>query len=226
MSQSGFNGLTERTFSFLADLQANNTKEWFDNNRARYDADWKAPSLDLISALAEPMRDLTPSLKAEARLNGTLRRINRDVRFSKDKSPYNPRIHLIFWTGSHPNRSAAMHFVIHSDSIGYGAGVFGLTPAKLSVLRDRIMDPTDRAELLSAISAASAVGCAFDPPDLKRLPQGYSCDADWEHLLRRKALVMRTLEPIAPPGWLATGDAVEQIMALTRALMPLIRWLA
>lgn len=225
MPFSEFNGFPKETFRFLNDLHANNAKDWFDANRECYDACWKSPALALTQALVQPMAALSPPLKAEARINGTLRRINRDVRFSRDKSPYNARIHMIFWAGSHPNRSPAFHLVIKPEGIGYGAGVFGLDAVALAAIRSRIVNANDRTGLLEAIESAASVGCDFDEPDLKRLPRGFEASGEWEHLLRRKALVVRTMQDIETPGWIFTPEAPAQIMMLAQALMPLIRWL-
>lgn len=172
------------------------------------------------------MAALNPPLKAEARLNGSLRRINRDVRFSRDKSPYHSVMHLIFWSGSHPNRSPGMHFVLDQDGIGYGAGVYGLEPAQLSAIRARIVDVGARARLLRAVTRAKGVECDFDPPELKRLPKGYEADGDWEHLLRRKSFVMRTRRGQPAPDWMFSDECVNRIMGITRALVPLLRWLS
>lgn len=220
-----FSGFPTETFQFLAELETNNSKQWFDDNRNRYEDFVKAPSFDLIAALAEPLGALNPRLKAEPRVNGSLKRINRDVRFSKDKTPYNPRIHLVFWTGDHPNRSAGMHFVISADGIGFGAGVFGLEPSALAGFRDRICDPSDRNDLLAAEEAARAVGCDWDAPDLKKLPRGFEADDPWEHLLRRKGFVMRTMSDPRHPEWLTNDKCADGIMDLTRACRPLLAWL-
>jgi len=222
---TAFNGFSAETFAFLRDLRANNTKAWFDENRARYEAIWKGQAQDLIAAISGPMSDLKPPLQAVPRLNGSLRRINRDVRFSKDKSPFSARLHLIFWTGEHPNRSPGMHLVLHPDGIGYGAGAWGYEPAALTALRARIMDASDRARLLKAVASARKIGCEFDAPDLKNIPKGYEAKGDWEHLLRRKGFVMRTQQRVPVPDWITGPDCVDQIMGLTQACLPLIRWL-
>ncbi len=227
MADAAFTGFSEETFAFLRDLQANNSKEWFDANRERYEAIWKGEAQDLIAALSGPMSRLDPPLRAVPRLNGSLRRINRDVRFSKDKSPYSPRLHLIFWTGDHPNRSPGMHLVLHPDAIGYGAGAWGYEGAALKRIRERIMDPKDRKQLLAAIETARAVGSAFDEPTLKNLPKGHEdAKGDWTHLLRRKGFVMRSIKRVKRPDWITTPEATDRIMALTEAHMPFIRWLA
>ena len=220
-----FAGIPIDTFQFLADLKANNSKVWFDANRDRYEAYYKKVSLDLIDALADDMQSLDLPLRAEARLNGSFRRVNRDVRFSQDKSPYHARIHLIFWHGDHPNRSPGMHIVVHPEGLGYGAGVWGFSPAILDGYRRRIMDNDDRADLLTAAEEAAHIECDWDTPDLKKFPKGYKSDQDWEHLLRRKSFVMRTLGSPMKPEWLSTSYCCDGIMDLTRACLPLIKWL-
>lgn len=221
-----FSGFRAETFGLLAGLAAHNSRDWFEAHRRAYEHDVRDAALDFITAMAPQMQALTPRLVAEPRINGSLKRINRDVRFSKDKTPYNPHLHMVFWTGDQPNTSPAMHLVIRPDGIGYGAGVFGLTPDQLTAYRSRICDPVHRAALLAATDAAQAIGCAWDAPELKRLPAGLAADGDWEHLLRRKSFVMRTLDDRPLPDWIGTADCVAGAMALTRACLPLIAWLS
>ncbi len=219
-------GFSDETFQFLADLEANNSKEWFDENRKRYEAQWKDAALSFIREIEEKMRALDPSLRAEARLNGSLRRINRDVRFSKDKSPYKPRLHMIFWTEGHPNRSPGMHLVLHPRSIGYGAGQFGLEPKALAAMRDRIVDPTDGDALMDALEKAAKVGCTMGEPDLARLPKGFEVEGRRAELLRHKVLVARTRDHEEPVDAMKGATAVDWLMGVTDELMPLIRWLS
>ena len=226
MATSEFSGFPAETFTFLSELKANNSRDWFEGNRDRYEQFWKKPALNLIDAVADQMKALDPSLKAQARINGSLRRINRDVRFSKDKSPYTPTMHLIFWSGSHPNRSAGVHFVLLPDGIGYGAGHYGLDPAGLKALRGRITDPKDRTDLIKAIASAKSIGCDFGEPDLVNLPKGFEANGDWEHLLRRKAFVMRTLSDVPHTDWVKTPAIIGKVMELTHEMVPLVRWLA
>ncbi len=215
---------TAETFSFLKDLRDNNAKAWFDANRDRYEAHWKAPALAFIDEVSGEMAALDPPLKAEARLNGSLRRINRDVRFSKDKSPYAPRLHLVFWHGGHPNRSPGMHFVLDPDGVGCGAGQWGLEPTRLATLRDRIV--SDPSSLTRALDSAETVGCRLGDPDLMRLPKGYEATGRTAELLRYKGFVARTHDVRAPRDVLIGAAATDWAMAQTLALLPLIRWLA
>ena len=58
-------GFSPETFAYLNDLSVNNNRDWFEDNRNRYEAHWRAPALDFIAALADPMSRLSPKLKAE-----------------------------------------------------------------------------------------------------------------------------------------------------------------
>lgn len=217
---------TQATFDFLADLARNNRKDWFDANRDRYEAHWKDAALDFIADISGRMAALEPPLRAEPRLNGSLRRINRDVRFSQDKSPYSARLHMVFWTGGHPNRSPGVHIVLHPDGVGYGAGQFGLQPAELTAIRSRIMDDAEGDALIAALSKAETVGCRAGEPELARLPKGFEAEGQRGELLRHKAIVARTFDRDAPASVLTGKGALDWTMQTTAALMPLVRWLA
>lgn len=218
-------GFTRETFRFLADLEANNSKAWFEVNRERYEKHWKDAALDVVAALAPSMAALEPALRAEPRLGGSLRRINRDVRFSADKTPYAATLHLIFWCGDHPNRAPGMHVVLNPCGVGFGAGQFGLDAAALDRLRRRIVDPADGDALVAALDRAAAVGCTMGPPGLARLPKGYAAEGRRGEVLRHKSIVARTHGTEAPPEVVTGPEGLDWILSTTEALLPLIRWL-
>lgn len=217
-------GLPKRTLAFLRDLRANNDRPWFEAHRADYDTYWLAAGLDLVAALGPHCDAMQPRLLAVPRLNQSLRRIHRDTRFSKDKTPYQPRLHLILSTGPAFNKVPGMHIVLTPDGLGYGAGHYGLDPSALDRIRQRICDATDRAALERALDRAASVGSTLDPPELARLPKGFA-SAEWDHLLRRKGLIVRTQADLPAPDWLFTALAPERLVAITRAHLPLLEWL-
>jgi uncharacterized protein (TIGR02453 family) len=80
---------TRKTFTFLRDLAENNNREWFNANKDRYEETVKSPALEFIQDFAPRLGKLSPHFRADPRANGgSLFRIYRDTRFSKDKSPY------------------------------------------------------------------------------------------------------------------------------------------
>lgn len=220
---TSFTGFPAETFAFLRGLAADNSKAWFDAHRAEYDAHVLTPALDFVASLAPRIAPM--GYQAAPRLNGSYRRLNRDVRFSKDKTPYSPRIHLIFWTGEHPLRSPAVHLVLHADSIGYGAGEWGWTPVRLARFREALSDAPARAALLNAIDSAARVGAALPEPELKRLPKTTPAGHPAAEFFRRKSLVVRTLDAPPHPASLGTEGFVDQAVQLLEALDPINRWL-
>jgi uncharacterized protein (TIGR02453 family) len=216
---------TEDTFRFLADLEANNTRDWFEAHRDRYEAQWKAPALAFIEAIRPRLAALDPPLKAEARLNASLRRINRDVRFSADKSPYSPSLHMIFSTGGAFNRDAGMHLVLDPRGVGYGAGLYGLAPEALERYRARLAEPGEAEALARAVDAAAAVGARMGAPDLARPPRGHAAEGRAAEFLRHKSIVVRTFGTGAPPSVLTGPGALDWAVATTAVFGPLLAWL-
>lgn len=80
-------------FRFLTELKAHNQKAWFENHRERYERDVKGPMLRFIDDFATPLRSISRNFRADSRpVRGSMFRIHRDVRFSKDKSPYKTNV--------------------------------------------------------------------------------------------------------------------------------------
>ncbi len=220
-----FEGFGFETIKFLVDLNRNNNKEWFADNRKRYEQFYLVPAMNYVNAMEEVVQKLSPPHQASAKINGSVRRINRDVRFSKDKSPYQPRIHLVFWTGTHPNRSSAIHLVIHPNGIGYGAGQWVFEPGQIDQMRQAISRSAPRKSLEAALAMAEAAGCTMAAPELKNVPAGFEKDVEWADLYKRKSLVARTMDNVATPKALSNGDAVAWSAELFEKLAPLNHWI-
>lgn len=217
----GYQGLPRQTGTFLRGLEEENNRGWFAAHREDYERFWLAAGLDLVAALAGPAAALRPPLLAEPKLNASLRRIFRDVRFSPDKRPYEPRLHLIFSTGPAFNKEPGVHLVIGPRTFGYGAGHYGFTTAGLESFRREMSEPGARAAFLAKVAQAEAVGCGWDAPDLARVPRGFQAAPDWDHLLRRKHVVVRTLTDVPHPDWLFTPQAPVELARILAALNPL-----
>jgi uncharacterized protein (TIGR02453 family) len=94
-----FAGFGKETVRFLDGLRSHNKKVWFDAHREDYEQAFLAPAQAFVAALGPRLRKLVPEVHVEPRVNGSIMRINRDVRFSKDKTPYKDHLDLWFWTG-------------------------------------------------------------------------------------------------------------------------------
>lgn len=219
----GFDGYSEEIKDYLTGLKANNNKDWFTKNRTRFDDLVIAPSVALASELAEPLSKLNPDLRAEPKLNGSIRRIYRDTRFSKDKTPYQTYLHLIFWAGDHPNRSPGVHIILAPDHFGYGAGHWGFEAEQLTRYRVNIAGDQGKS-VQKAVDAVLTSGTELSAPELARVPSGFDKQAPWAQWARHKGLVVRSGDQ-PYPAEIFTRQAAEHILGICRDMAPLTRYL-
>ena len=220
-----YQGFPRRSVAFLKQLKANNNKEWFEAHRDDYEALFVAPAMDLIVALAPIAEQLDPPHHAIPKLNKSLRRIHRDTRFSKDKTPYHTHMHIVLWTGDHPNRSAGIHLVLSDSHFGFGSGHWAFDGDGLARFRAAVQDETLRAELDTALAKAETVGCVPGEPELKRVPRDFDADSPASEYLRRKGIVARTDESSDFDERLFGNGATGFLTEILEALAPLDRWI-
>jgi uncharacterized protein (TIGR02453 family) len=209
---------------FLSELARHNDKNWFDAHRALYQEAYVAPALALIAAMAPVLARLDPPLEASPKVNGSLRRINRDVRFSPDKRPYSTTLHIVFWAGPHPNRAPGVHFAVAPDHFGFGAGHWAFEPARLEAYRQAVSSKAALASLTAALATAEKAGCFLDQPQLARVPRGYDAGEPAATYLRCKGLLARSKDLPIPKELFAPG-AEAYFLARIKPLLPLVAWL-
>ena len=115
----------DETRAFLAGIAANNEKTWFDANRPLYDAGYVVAGRAFVSAIGPRLTEISPEVKFEPKINGSLSRINRDIRFSKDKRPYKTHLDAWFWHGE--KRSWALPgfwFRLTATELMLGSGLY------------------------------------------------------------------------------------------------------
>ena len=214
------------TWAFLDRLAADNTKVTFDANRSIYDDHVAAPSV----AFVERMATLLPvqvhsGLKGEARVGRSMFRINRDTRFSKDKTPYKTHLDFLFWIGDGPPREQPACIVrLTTTEVLLGAGQIGLRGPSLEQYRQRLHDPLEGAEIQTIVSAAKARGSELSEPDRAKPPRPYGTDHPSAELLRRDGFHLTTRHPHPTsvttarfPAWRATrlapyGDLLDWLV--------------
>jgi uncharacterized protein (TIGR02453 family) len=139
--QVTFAGFPRETLRFLAGIRAHNDKAWFEAHRDDYQTFFLAPAMAFADALAPKLRKIEPDVNVEPRVNGSIMRINRDVRFSKDKSPYKDHLDMWFWTGDRKGwDSSGFFFRLTPDGLLLGAGMHGFMPEVLPRYRAAVLD--------------------------------------------------------------------------------------
>jgi uncharacterized protein (TIGR02453 family) len=221
-----FAGFPSEGLELLAGLAENNTREYFDAHRDVYESALLAPAKAFVVALGEELHArVSPGLRAEPRVNGSILRINRDTRFTTDKRPYKEHLDLWFWEGEGPSREHPGYFIrVRPETVALGAGMHRFDGRALAAYRAAVAaDDTGRA-LEEALAAANAVrGVAVGAPALKRVPRGFDADHARADLLRHDGLFVggewrlpRAVSRPAFVGW--TADRLER-------MAPVERWL-
>lgn len=207
-------------FRFLKDLKTHNDREWFTENKARYEAEARDPMLRLIGALSGPLATISHHFIADPRPSGgSMFRIYRDTRFSKDKSPYKTHIAAHF-----PHRTASaggVHgpgFYLHLEPGGCfaGGGLWHPDPDSLFKVRQAI------ATKPAAWKALRKSGLEIEGETLQRVPQGFSADHPFAEDLKLKDFYISTGFTNAQ---VQAPDFVDAVTEACRQAAPLVAFL-
>lgn len=182
MSVPEFTGFTAETLAFLSGLKAENTRDCFDANRKTYEASVKKPARAFAEIMAGELESLT-DLPHKAKLF----RINRDIRFSKDKTPYNPHLHMSWLPADGDRSGAAFMFGLSPDYCVAGCGAFEFAKPVLDTYRQRIAGAAGE-DLGRILDALEADGFRLQEPVLKRVPAGFPDDHPRVELSLHKGL--------------------------------------
>ena len=200
-----FRGWPVEAIEFFDGLEEDNSKSFWQAHNEVYERNVKRPMEDLLSEL-EP--EFGP---------GRIFRPYRDVRFSKDKSPYKTNIAAAVGPSSYVTLSAA--------GLGAGSGMYVMAPDQLDRYRKAVAGTDNGEALVSIVGAVIKKGFACVPHDaLKTAPKGYPKDHPRIDLLRGKGITV--WQQWAPAPWLGTTKAKQRVIDVLRASVPLNEWLA
>ena len=182
MSKKSFEGFNQGTLDFLKDLKDNNNREWFNHYKKDFEVHYKQPASEFSAELSLALTGLTAQLNIPK-----VFRIYRDVRFSKDKTPYNAHLHISFTPDVAGATPPMWFFGVDSARLSLGCGIFGFDRAHLEQFRSRIVG-SEGSQIFQTIENLKSSGARFIDPELKRVPAGYAKDHEFGHLLRHKGL--------------------------------------
>jgi uncharacterized protein (TIGR02453 family) len=184
-----FDGFPRETVRFLAGLRDHNDKKWFEAHRDDYQQAFLAPAVAFCEAVAPKLRKIEPQVSVEPRVNGSIMRINRDIRFSKDKSPYKDHLDLFFWTGDRKGwDTSGFFFRLTPDRLMLGGGMHGFAPPALARYRAAVLDGRKGPALATAVAKLRAAGYDVGTESYKKTPAGVASDHPRAALLRHGGL--------------------------------------
>jgi len=207
--------LHENTRNFLVDLKANNDRQWFDANRARYD-EARADFISFIGVLLHEIEKFDPGIAGlEAR--NCIFRIYRDTRFSRNKTPYKTNFGARILLGGNRNlhQRAGYFMNIEPGNCFLAGGAFRPSTQWINAIRRQI---EGNADALRAITAGRKFRAYFDGIEgerLKTAPRGYPRDHPEIELLRHKSFLARHRlcdARVFSPGFLKHAAAVYRAL--------------
>jgi uncharacterized protein (TIGR02453 family) len=210
-------------FSFLADLRANNNRGWFAANKDRYEEQLLEPALAFIDSFAPRLEKISPRFRADARPSGgSLFRIYRDTRFSKDKTPYKTNVGIHFRHERAKDAHAPGYYLhIGPDEAFAGGGIWHPGTEAANSIREAIVaDPERWRRATRRGTFAKRLELRGD--SLKRVPPWANREHEFADDLRRKDFfgwARLSQSDVVAPGF------VDEYARLCRAAAPLMQFL-
>lgn len=219
-----FQGFPAEYTQFFSELAENNSKDWFSANRKRYDDHIVATSKAFVPAFGERLREFLPLIQFEAKANRSLGRINRDVRFSKDKRPYNRHMTYRFWEGE-GKVTGNPHFTVWvgHEGIGVGAGMRGFPKERIDEFRDRLVEQRAGDAFSSLAAELVQAEYEFIGEKYKRVPKGY--DPEHPNAKWLKFVGMACYVKLDPPRELNSIDILDVLAEHCEMMAPLHDWI-
>lgn len=205
-------------FAFLGALEANNDKAWFQANKSRYEAAVKEPFLDFIADAGGPLKKISANLVADPRpVGGSLFRIYRDVRFSKDKSPYKTHAGAHFQLGGKGVHGPGYYLHLEPGACFVAGGMWMPESKALESIRRRIAEkPAEWKKVTSSVTLD-------DGESLKRPPRGYDPDHPMIEDIKRKSF---TASIPLPDRKVLADDLMPTFIGSCKQITPLMKFLA
>ncbi len=205
----------QQALTFLEELRFNNRRDWFDANRKRYDAARAAAEALVTDVLSqfEPVEDV-----GSTNAKDCFFRINRDVRFSKDKSPYKTNFGIVFGKGGRKATGRSYYLNLEPGGTFIAAGIYDPSPEQLKHIRAVIAeDPAKLRKIVNARDFQQYFG-GLKGDTLKTAPKGYAADHPAIDLLKHKQFL--AVHDVTDADVLA-DDFAGHVVAVCKALKPL-----
>ena len=215
-----FSGFGPQAIPFFKALAFHQTKDWFEANRAIYEGEIKGPLGDLVEDLAARFAKAKIPLKGDRK--ASLFRVNRDVRFAKDKSPYKTNAGAVLTRSGTKNDPGLIYIHVAADGCFIAAGFHQPEPAALARLRAAIVRAPKAWKTMVAKLADGGLALT-DEYALKRSPRGFETIEDPEIVAAVRNASFICSRDIADAR-LAKPALVDDVVAFAKDAAPLLEW--
>lgn len=215
-----FRGFGPDALPFFKALAFHQNREWFEDNRATYEAQIKAPFGDLVEDLAGAFARSSIPLRGDRK--ASLFRLNRDIRFARDKSPYKTHAGAVLTRGGTKDDAGLFYIHVAPDECFAAAGFYHPDPDQLSAMR-RAITRAPKAYENIIVGLDRAQIRLREAESLKRLPRGFETIAEpaiAAAVMRKSHVAAKPIDPAR----LASPDLVDDLVAFARQALPLLEW--
>lgn len=214
----------QSTIKFLTALSKNNNKEWFENNRDRYNLELLQPAIQMVIDLGEELTKLSPNIFAIPKIDKSIFRLHRDVRFSKDKSPYKTNLGLYFWEGKGKKMECSgLYFHLEPKLFFLGAGMYMFSNNQLKKYREVVSNPAKAKELLEITKKIlKNKKYQLGGKTYKKIPRGYDPEYSYNELLLHSGYYL--FYESKDFSELTKRDIIKTLFNIFSVMHPLHKW--
>lgn len=212
------------TIAYLKKLSKNNNREWFEANRDSYNSDFLEPCFQFVVEMGDKLQDIDPDIVAIPKVDKSIFRLHRDVRFSKDKTPYKTNAGLYFWNGKMKKMDASgFYFHLEPNYFGVGLGIYMFPPHLLKKYRDVVSKSSSSKELHQIVRLLEKKGFTIGGKKFKKVPKGYDSNILYPgYLLYEGIYAWYESDDFKK---IEAGKAVNFIFKVFKEMLPLHKWL-
>ena len=220
-----FPGFPKGCVEFLQKLKKNNRKAWFEKHKEDYENYVLNPARDFVVAMGERLPAISPDIHADPRVNKSLFKIYRDVRFSKDKTPFKTNLGIWFWESEGPRFGhSGFYFHVEPTEFMLAAGVYMFDKALLYKYRQAVVHKIHGPAMVRAIAKVKSAGpYEIGGEHYSQVPRGFDPDHKLTEYLKYNALY--AMRSSALPKSLFTPRIVDITFKAFKDMAPLHRWL-
>ena len=222
-----FRGFPKPAFAFFTDLKQNNNRDWFTENKTVYLESVVEPAKAFIQTLGSRLSELHPYIHFDTATNGSgsMFRIYRDVRFSKDKSPYKTHLGIVFWfdAGRKKTEAPGYYFGMSDGPPQIHGGHYQFGREHLKAYREYVADPDRGAELRELLEKLEGAGYEVGGANYKQVPRGYPKDHPNADLLLHDGVIVSSKKIAVRVA--QSEQLVERCFEHCLDMAPLLFWL-
>ncbi|MFX1415422.1 MAG: DUF2461 domain-containing protein [Promethearchaeota archaeon] len=223
-----FTGFPKEALRFFGELKENNYREWFLERKNDYQEYVLKPAQAFVVAFGERLTAISDGITFDTRTNGrgSILRIHRDIRFSKDKTPYHTRLRIRFSEGAGEKKGHPGFFFGMDDEGGMLlGGLYAFPQPLLEKYRHAVVDEQAGSILAKAVDEINSLpGYEIGGKHYKRVPRGFDANHSRADLLLHDALYVHS--PKIPAIVLRKPELVEVCLDSALKMAPVHHWLA